>query len=221
MNGYSYGSHLDITGMPGGTVYPPQNDSGRGLLTSCGRRAEAHATLGRASDNYELTRRPVSMDDAIKRYAFSNRSQSSEPERRNRLVPESPWRTVVSKPHLGLIALIGVIVPRRLRVDWREEWESELRYRERLLSDWDRLDWRHKWDLLRRSSSAFWDALWLQRQRREDEMVQDLDRRPDVVEDAGVHMIAILTLASALAPTPPFSAGQRIVVAAPRRCCRT
>jgi hypothetical protein len=29
-------------------------------------------------------------------------------------------------PHLRLIALIGVIVPRRLRADWRQEWETEL-----------------------------------------------------------------------------------------------
>ena len=31
-----------------------------------------------------------------------------------------------------------------------------------------------KWELLRRSTSAFWDALWLQRQRWEDEVIQDL-----------------------------------------------
>jgi putative ABC transport system permease protein len=78
------------------------------------------------------------------------------------------------RPHLWLIALIGVIVPRRLRADWRQEWEAELRYRERLLAEWDRLDWRNKLELLRRSSSAFWDALVLQPQRWEDEMFQDL-----------------------------------------------
>src|SRR5712692_6591610 len=61
---------------------------------------------------------------------------------------------------LWLIALIGVIVPRRLRADWRQEWEAELRHRELLLAEWDRLDWRHKLDLLWRSTSAFWDALW-------------------------------------------------------------
>jgi hypothetical protein len=44
---------------------------------------------------------------------------------------------------LWLIALIGVIVPRRLRADWRQEWEAELRYRERLLAEWDRLDRRN------------------------------------------------------------------------------
>src|SRR5215471_11964457 len=75
---------------------------------------------------------------------------------------------------LWLICVIGVIVPRRLRADWRQEWEAELRYRERLLAEWDRLDWRNKLGLLRRSLAAFWDALWLQPQRWEDEMIQDL-----------------------------------------------
>ncbi|HEY6399964.1 MAG TPA: ABC transporter permease, partial [Blastocatellia bacterium] len=75
---------------------------------------------------------------------------------------------------MWLIQFIGMIVPRRLRADWRQEWEAELRYRERMLSEWDRLDWRNKLELLRRSSSAFWDALVLQPERWEDEMIQDL-----------------------------------------------
>src|SRR5262245_50927699 len=80
----------------------------------------------------------------------------------------------LSRPHLWLIRLIGVIVPRRLRADWRQEWEAELRYREQLLAEWDRLDWRAKLDLLRRSLGAFRDALLLQPKRLEDEMFQDL-----------------------------------------------
>src|SRR4030095_6412634 len=75
---------------------------------------------------------------------------------------------------MWLIRLIGVIVPRRLRTDWKQEWEAELRHRELLLADWDRVNWRYKLDLLWRSTSAFWDALWLQPQRLEDEMFQDL-----------------------------------------------
>ena len=55
---------------------------------------------------------------------------------------------------LWLIRLIGVIVPRRLRADWRQEWEAELRYREELLGEWDRLNPRNKLDLLWRSTSA-------------------------------------------------------------------
>jgi hypothetical protein len=42
---------------------------------------------------------------------------------------------------LWLVRLIGVIVPSRLRADWRHEWEAELRYREQFLAEWDRLDW--------------------------------------------------------------------------------
>jgi predicted permease len=79
-----------------------------------------------------------------------------------------------SKPHLRLVRVIGVIVPRRLRADWREEWEAELRYRERLLAEWDNLDWRGRLALLWHSLGAFADALWLQPRRLEDEMFQDL-----------------------------------------------
>ena len=44
------------------------------------------------------------------------------------------------RPHLWLIQFIGLIVPRRLRADWRQEWEAELRCRETLLADWDKLE---------------------------------------------------------------------------------
>jgi hypothetical protein len=62
----------------------------------------------------------------------------------------------LTRPHLWLIAVIGVIVPQRLRADWRQEREAELRHRERLLAERDRLDRRNKLELLRRSASAFW-----------------------------------------------------------------
>lgn len=78
------------------------------------------------------------------------------------------------KPHLWLIRTIGVIVPRRLRADWKQEWQSELEYREDLLADWDKLNWRTKLDLVGRSLGAFRDALWLQQLRWEDEMIQDV-----------------------------------------------
>ena len=63
------------------------------------------------------------------------------------------------KPHLWLIHLIGIIVPRSLRADWRQEWEAELCYRELLLADWERLNWKAKADLLGKSFGAFRDAL--------------------------------------------------------------
>src|SRR6266511_3491315 len=100
------------------------------------------------------------------------------------------------RPHLWLIALIGVIVPRRLRLDWRQEWEAELRYRERLLAEWDKLGWRNKLELLRRSASAFWDALWLQPERWEDEMIQDLRYGVRMLlKHPGFTVVSALTLA--------------------------
>src|SRR5262245_64485972 len=83
-------------------------------------------------------------------------------------------KDVLTKPHLWLIRVIGVVVPRRLRACWRQEWEAELRYREESLAEWDNLNWRTKLDLLRRSLGAFRDALLLQPRRLEDEMFRDL-----------------------------------------------
>jgi putative ABC transport system permease protein len=90
------------------------------------------------------------------------------------MLMSKPARTFRARPHLWFIRFLGVMVPRRLRADWRQEWEAELSYREMQLSQWDHLNWRSKVDLSRRSLGAFWDALLLQPKRLEDEMFQDL-----------------------------------------------
>jgi len=100
------------------------------------------------------------------------------------------------RPYLCLITLIGVIVPRRLRADWRQEWEAELRNREQLLAEWDKLDWSHKFDLLRRSLGAFRDALLLQPRRLEDEMFQDLRYGARMLfKSKLMTLVAVLSLA--------------------------
>jgi predicted permease len=97
---------------------------------------------------------------------------------------------------LWLIRVIGVIVPRRLRADWQQEWEAELQHRELLLSEWDRLNWRNKLDLLQRSTSAFWDAIWMQTYRWEDAMIQDLRFGVRMLlKHKGFTLVAVLSLA--------------------------
>src|SRR5262245_28714378 len=97
---------------------------------------------------------------------------------------------------LWLIRVIGVIVPRRLRGDWRQEWEAELQYRETLLAEWGRLGRRNKLALLWHSVGAFADAIWLQPRRMEDEMFQDLRYGARMLlKNPGYTLVAILTLA--------------------------
>jgi predicted permease len=97
---------------------------------------------------------------------------------------------------LWLIRVLGVLVPRRLRADWRQEWEAELRYRELLLAEWDKLDWQNKFDLLRRSLGAFWDALRLQPKRLEEDMFQDLRYGVRILLKSKMFtLVAVLSLA--------------------------
>jgi len=89
-------------------------------------------------------------------------------------IPDNNERVSKARFWYWTIRILGVIVPRRLRAGWQQEWEAELQHRELLLTEWDRLQWPARMDLFWRSTSAFWDALWLQSYRWEDEMIQDL-----------------------------------------------
>src|SRR5262245_13107675 len=141
-------------------------------------------------------------------------------------------KELFSRPHLWLIRVIGLIVPRRLRADWRQEWEAELRYRELLLGDWDKLDWRNKFDLLRRSLGAFRDALLLQPRRLEDKMFQDFRFGVRMLlKQQAFTLIAVLTLSLGIGATsavfslihgvlltpPPYQQPERIALITPAR----
>lgn len=78
------------------------------------------------------------------------------------------------KPYAWIIRLIGVIVPRRFRAEWKLEWESELEAREAFLKERRRFNWPARFDLFERAIGSLRDALWLQPKRLEEEMFQDL-----------------------------------------------
>ena len=105
-------------------------------------------------------------------------------------------------------------MPRALRADWQREWESELRFREHQLAEWDRLDWRTRLELLKRSTSAFWDALWLQRRRFESEIFQDLRYGVRLlISNRGFSVVAILTLALGIgANTAMFTLLDKVLI---------
>src|SRR5437016_2566942 len=78
------------------------------------------------------------------------------------------------RPLLWFIRLVSLIVPRRLRQGWKREWNSEVTNRWSSLEKWRTPNRKTRRELFRRGSGAFWDAVWLQPYRWEDEMIQDL-----------------------------------------------
>lgn len=76
------------------------------------------------------------------------------------------------RPHRWIIRIVSAFVPKRLRAEWRHEWEAELEYQEAQSTQW-REPHQTRWLLIRQSLGSSWDALSLQRRRLEEDLVQD------------------------------------------------
>ena len=66
--------------------------------------------------------------------------------------------------HRWVLAVVSRLVPKGARAEWRAEWEAELHHPAAAVATW-RGPRRGGLTLLRESSGAFWDALWLQSSR--------------------------------------------------------
>lgn len=65
-----------------------------------------------------------------------------------------------------------------------------------MLARWDRSDWQNKLEFFWRSLGAFRDALWLQRQRLDEDMIQDLRFGVRMLfKHKGFSAVAMLSLA--------------------------
>jgi predicted permease len=108
------------------------------------------------------------------------------------------------KPHLRLIAALSWLVPRHRRAEWRREWEAEFRSREE----------QPELALVRRSTSAFWDAWWLQRTSLEGGMLHDLRYAIRMlVRQPGFTLVIVTTLALGIgANTAIFSLLDKLVI---------
>ncbi len=84
----------------------------------------------------------------------------------------SPTREL--RPHRWIIRVVSAFIPKRLRAEWRREWEAELLHHESTLANWNRPYWRTRMDLVRQSLGSTWDAAFLQRRRLEEDFAQDV-----------------------------------------------
>ena len=132
------------------------------------------------------------------------------------------------RPHRWIIHVVSAFIPKRLRTEWRREWDAELAHQEAEVANWRAPGWRTRLLLVRRSLGSAWDAAWLQRRRLEDDLVQDIRhgvrliaRSPGLALAAGASLAigiggttAAFTLidAALLRPWPYPDAGRLVVV---------
>src|SRR5215510_8219972 len=101
------------------------------------------------------------------------------------------------KKHFWFVRVMSRFVPRRWRLDWRQEWDAELQHHGS----------QGRSDTFRRSLGAFWDVVAMQPRRLEEEMFQDLRYGIRMLlKNKLLTTVAVLSLAVAIgANTAVFS----------------
>jgi predicted permease len=112
------------------------------------------------------------------------------------------------RPHRWLLALVRLIVPRALRDEWTREWVAELNAREARLQTLRPMTVRDRLRLLRETTGAVWDAVWLRSSRWQTVRALSRNARVSVpiVFSLGAAMAAMMASAGlydALLVRPP------------------
>ncbi|HET9268769.1 MAG TPA: ABC transporter permease [Vicinamibacterales bacterium] len=113
------------------------------------------------------------------------------------------WREALA---LLLVRAAAVVVPRRDRDAWRQEWEAEIVHR---------ADWSDDMSLVRRSAGSIFDAAWLRRQfTRDSDLVHDVTHAWRLYRrsPAGVGLVMVLLGIGIGAATAVFSAVDAILL---------
>jgi len=112
----------------------------------------------------------------------------------------SPKREL--RPHWWIIRVVSAFIPKRLRPEWRREWEAELLHQESTFAEWNRPRWRTRMDLVHKSLGSTWDAAWLQRRRLEEDFAQDVRHGFRLIGRApGLALAACMSLAIGIGGT--------------------
>lgn len=119
---------------------------------------------------------------------------------------------------LAAVRVVSVVVPRRDRTAWRQEWEAEILHRHgAFISDRERgnNNWSDQMTVTRRAFGSIVDAAWLRRQfTRDSELVHDIRHGFRVLRSRpAFSLLAILVLALGIGSTTAiFSVGDAMLL---------
>jgi len=110
----------------------------------------------------------------------------------------TPWLVRMA---LAVVRVVGLVVPKRDRGGWRQEWESEIQAQRTAIDD--PAAWGAQMQLFRRSLGSASDAAWLRRQiTRDSEILHDVRHAVRVMRSRpSFFLLAILVMGLGIGST--------------------